>query len=233
MHPDFSYTAFTTVALSGILGAALLCARKRTRGDVRPIIIGAATFFTFALLFEQVLHQVLILLLPSFQVHVAERPLYYVLYGCSMAAIFEEGGRYFAFTRIMPDYREIGAAISYGIGHGGLELLIAGIIGLTVSAHAFAATESALWIFERCAALLGHVSLSVIVFTAAATQLKSLFLLAVFLHGVADVPIGLYRYGLIDLPACDALFGLAVFACCIIALFVRRTTEARMHRERG
>jgi uncharacterized membrane protein YhfC len=56
-----------------------------------------------------------------------EAPLLYIIYGIFMAGIFEESARFIAFKILKRKYTGIGTALSYGIGHGGIEsALLAG-----------------------------------------------------------------------------------------------------------
>lgn len=55
---------------------------------------------------------------------VYNNPVLYVLYGILAAAIFEEGGRYVAFRFLLKNYDTKEDAIMYGIGHGGIEVIL-------------------------------------------------------------------------------------------------------------
>jgi len=78
------------------------------------------------------------------------------------------------------------------------------------------------WVFERSAAFVGQVALSIVVFCGVAMQLKSVLLLAIALHFIADIPVGLYRFGVISLPACEIVFAISVLLCCMAARLLRR-----------
>ncbi|MDR2517098.1 MAG: YhfC family intramembrane metalloprotease [Spirochaetaceae bacterium] len=98
--------------------------RKKYGARIRPALAGAAVFVVFALVLEQILH---FFVLRS--VRPAETPFLYILYGILMAGIFEESGRFFAFTLMKKRYGEcapVSAALSYGVGHGGIEAILFG-----------------------------------------------------------------------------------------------------------
>lgn len=212
---------FSLMIASTLLTFIVFCVLylwKRTTRAFRPVIVGAASFFVFAILSENVFYVFLSTFAEDSIAKIIKTPILYVAFGCSMAGIFEETGRYYAFKQVMPEYKERTSAIGYGIGHGGLELLLSGIIGLLLHTPAgFGVEMSLLWVGERIIALSGHVALSVIVFTGARTHRNYLFPLAILLHGIADIPIGLYKFGSISLPLCDLIFAGCVLVCCFFA----------------
>jgi uncharacterized membrane protein YhfC len=203
---------------------------KRAAGGFRPIIVGAASFFVFAILSESILYIFLSTFAEDAVKKIIEHRILYVAFGCSMAGIFEETGRYYAFKQVMPEFKEPASALGYGIGHGGLELFLSGVVGLLMSAPAgFGAKMSLLWIGERIIALSGHIALSVIVFAGARTHRKYLFPAAVLLHAIADIPIGLYKFGSISLPVCDLIFAGFVLLCCFFAKLFWERLEREKH----
>lgn len=186
---------------------------------MRPVLIGVVIFLVFAFIFENIAHTFFLTIAEEQAQKISESFLLYLFYGCTMAGVFEETGRYFAFKYILPQNVEFKIAVGYGIGHGGIELFISGIVFLFISSsESFAITESFLWVGERIVALCGHVALSIIVFTAIQKNKKSLFLVAIILHGVADIPIGLYKFGMISVFVCFIIFTGLVLACCLFAL---------------
>lgn len=95
--------------------------KKKTGAKLKPIIIGAVTFFLFAIILKTV---------PAYFLFAADNPaakainnniwLYYVTAGI-LAGIFEETGRYTAFRTVLKNNTDKVTSISYGIGHGGFE----------------------------------------------------------------------------------------------------------------
>ena len=49
--------------------------------------------------------------------------------GCLLAGVFEEVGRYLAFRFLLKRYTNRRDAVTYGIGHGGIEAIL--VLGLT------------------------------------------------------------------------------------------------------
>ena len=80
----------------------------------------------FALVLESWLHSIIFNVLPF----IFNNPILYIFYGCLAAAIFEEGGRYLAFKYIMKNVHDKKNAVTYGIGHGGFEMIT--VVGMTL-----------------------------------------------------------------------------------------------------
>lgn len=223
------FVVAASIALAGIFLAAVLWGLRKTKGDRRPIGIGIVAFVLFALFCENIFHQVLMFLFPALNEQIAGNLFLYVLYGCAMAAFFEEGGRYYAFSRVIQSYTEPGDALGYGVGHGGIELLLSGILGLCLTVpEPFGAPEAIFWTFERTMALTGHIALSLIVFTGVRLGRKKYAAEAVGLHMLANVPIGLYKYGSVSLAVCEAAFTGGVLLCVLAsAASYRRLMRAQ------
>ncbi len=95
-----------------------------------PVSAGIVTFIVFALLLEQVMHYFVFTYVSAGK----ENTALYVAYGCLAAGLFEESGRFIAFRFILKKRREWKDGIAYGIGHGGIEALLIGGLGLVGSA---------------------------------------------------------------------------------------------------
>ena len=121
-----------TLLISFVLPIVLIIVVKRKTGaPVLNAFVGAGIFILFVLILEQILHWLVLSYTP-----VAQIPAAYILYGCLAAGVFEETGRFFAFTvlkRKEPDTK-LGNALMYGVGHGGAEaiLLVAGSTASTL-----------------------------------------------------------------------------------------------------
>ncbi|MBR4525049.1 MAG: YhfC family intramembrane metalloprotease [Bacteroidales bacterium] len=102
---------------------------RKHHAKLSTILIGAGTFFLFALVLESIMHQ-LVLKGPHGGV-ITGNTLLYAIYGGLAAGIFEETGRFLSMKFLMK--KEPTApipGIAYGIGHGGAEMLI--LFGLTM-----------------------------------------------------------------------------------------------------
>ena len=121
-------SSLITIAICAVIGIAvpiLLSWWMVRKYDVkvRTILIGAGVFLLFALVLETILHQVV--LKGAIGPTITGNVWYYALYGGLAAGIFEETGRFLAMKFLLKD-EPSGAktAVAYGIGHGGIEMLI-------------------------------------------------------------------------------------------------------------
>ena len=214
---------------------------KKDRGALAGAVVGAATFFLFALVLEQIPH--LLLLRPDG--FIMSHTWAYVLYGILAAGIFEETGRLAGFRFLLKgrDGRETG--VMYGIGHGGLEsLLLGGVAAVmnlvsalqynagTLTGDALAATPTALAApasyflvvgVERLVAICLHIALSVLVFQAVKRPGKRwLYPAAILLHAGMDVFAALYQRGVITLWTSEACMAAFTALVCLWALRLYR-----------
>lgn len=200
-------TMFNVAAVTLGTLAVMLWLRRRG-GRWRDFFLGAGIFFLFAMVLEQILHT-LVLRSPLGQVLQGNIWLY-GLYGGLAAGIFEEVGRFLAFKLVLRNRRERITALSYGVGHGGMEafLLLAvtyfnnlylfsvlsngGTLApeLTAALENLAALPAVMYLWaglERVIAITIHMTLSVLVFTAVTRPGKRwLFPAAIGLHAAAD-----------------------------------------------
>ncbi len=99
------------------------------------ILIGAATFLLFALILEKPIQNVLAfptaMGLPDHAVSrfLSANPIMLALVSGLFPGVFEETGRLVAFKTILRNRRNRETSISYGIGHGGFEVIL--ILGIT------------------------------------------------------------------------------------------------------
>ena len=121
-------SSLITIAICAVLGIAVpillsLWMVKKYNVKVRTILIGAGVFVLFALVLETIMHQVV--LKGAIGPTITGNVWYYALYGGLAAGIFEETGRFLAMKFLLKD-EPSGAktAVAYGIGHGGIEMLI-------------------------------------------------------------------------------------------------------------
>ena len=96
------------------------------------ILIGAATFFVFALVLEALVHR--IVLMGPHGAAIQGNPLYLALYGGLMAGLFEETGRFLSMKFLLKKEPSTSLpGIAYGVGHGGMEMLI--LFGITMAIY--------------------------------------------------------------------------------------------------
>ena len=188
---------------------------------------------------EQLLHTVCIALENPVSQFIKRSPVAYMFYGALAAGIFEETGRLFGFKVILKNNKEKGCPVAYGIGHGGIEVVL--VLGMTYfiyflakcgvpmgsgeaaqqlldMANSIGAGSACLAMFERVSAVLLHIGLSMMVFVAARDKNRMwLYPLAILLHAAADAPAALLQYGLpIPIPALE-IYILILAVLCVYA----------------
>lgn len=96
-------------------------------------LIGGAVFFVFVYVVEAFINSKW-LFSPNTAVGktVLSTPALYVIVGALMAGVFEETGRLIAFKFFLKNKTEKETAITYGLGHGGFEvILLVGVSGIS------------------------------------------------------------------------------------------------------
>lgn len=221
------HVIITMVALFAVLIAAVWYARKKYKINFAVLGLGAVAFFASSQVLEKIVH--LLVLHPQKDGTVplmSENPLLYVIYGISMAALFEETARLIFFKWLEKKKTlEDSDALAYGLGHGGLELIYIGIASLLNLFILFSAVESqnpnimqllpestlatinnlAAWQIyllglERILALLLQVGLTFWVYQAV-RQKKWIYLVAAYgLHALFDLAPSLSQVGWLSNP---------------------------------
>ncbi len=222
MVPTSSLILMAVNALLGIAIPVCLSIYLVRRYHARPstILIGAGTFILFALVLESAVHQ--LVLKGPHGAAILGNTHWYALYGGLAAGIFEESGRFLSMKFLMKkEPSKALPGVAYGVGHGGVEMLI--IFGITmignlalsvlinsgqadtlfanVPADAAAQVQTQLeqlqttgagtWLiglWERISALMIHLGLSLLVWTAVRKGGKWLWLFpaAIALHALVD-----------------------------------------------
>lgn len=85
-------------------------------------LIGAAMFMAFAIVLEAIPKLVLFSNSNPIGKYVMSHNAAMILTGALLAGVFEETGRFFAFKVLLKNRKNKETAISYGIGHGGIEI---------------------------------------------------------------------------------------------------------------
>ena len=221
------HVIITMLALFAFLIAVVWYARKKYKINFAVLGLGAVAFFASSQVLEKIVH--LLVLHPQKDGTVplmSENPLLYVIYGISMAALFEETARLIFFKWLEKKRTlEDSDALAYGLGHGGLELIYIGIASLLNLFILFSAVESqnpaimqllpestlatinnlAAWQIyllglERILALLLQVGLTFWVYQAV-RQKKWIYLVAAYgLHALFDLAPSLSQVGWLSNP---------------------------------
>lgn len=118
--------------------AFILAWKARTKKSIIPSFVGMGVFLLFTFCFESVPNMIFLHTKNPISDFINGNAVAYALYVSLMAAIFEESGRFVAFKFFLTkhtDHNE--TAIAYGLGHGGIECIIAlGITQLQYYAYA-------------------------------------------------------------------------------------------------
>lgn len=150
-----------------ILGPILLLIiwRIKKKCNLMPALAGAVTFIAWALVLESIPKYFLFAGTNAVSEYVLSHAWAYALAGGLLAGIFEECGRFVAFRFFLKNHSTKETAVTYGIGHGGIECII--LLGLGMISNlsmAFAINSGALSVImeniptEQLAAYEGIVS---------------------------------------------------------------------------
>lgn len=231
----------------------LLTWRLRTVKNLMPALWGALIFVFFAKLLETIPYALFVGFNHPISRLVKSNDILYAVYIGLAAAVFEEIGRFLAFRYFITgekfDNRQ--TAITYGIGHGGMECMI--VLGLAylqyymmglllnqdatrqeMSAGAakevldrlsgFTATSLILEGIGQVVFFALQICLSIIVYQAVrnAVLRKRLMAYAMGLHLLSYVPGGFYNAGLLPQPVSLALTTLITMLALFLAAGIYR-----------
>ena len=132
---------FTAEAFAGCITAAvvtimlpvllMIAWKKKTKDNGLHFLTGAVTFMFFAFILERIVIYALDTALDGGLTEVMADNLWLSgIIGGLFAGVFEECGRFIAFSTVMKKCTDKRSAISYGIGHGGIESAV--IVGLSM-----------------------------------------------------------------------------------------------------
>lgn len=129
INADLLNLMIQTGMLAFTIPVVLIVAWKmRTKKSVIPFWAGVVVFLLFAQGLENIPHLLFVITDNPLSRIVNGNAVIYALYGGLMAGLFEELGRYVAFRFLVKKYPEKETAVTYGIGHGGVEcMLIMGV----------------------------------------------------------------------------------------------------------
>lgn len=182
------FTIFAALILP--VGAAIwLSARKK--GYLKPVLLGALTFFVFQIITRIPLLQLVLPDMIWYTIFSTTQPVLYALFLGATAALFEEGGRWLVMRLFMKNRHRLNDGIAFGIGHGGIEaILLVGInavVLLILNDHSTTPLQMFAGGFERIFTLIIHIALSVMVLKSVVLKKPLWLLLAFVLHTVIDM----------------------------------------------
>ena len=224
---------FSIIVSIGAPIALLLFVRHKTGKGIKAAAVGALCFFIGALVLEQMLHMVVFTAFPLLQLS----PLWYTVYGCLAAGVFEETARLIGLRLLCKKDASPVTGFAYGIGHGGVEaVLLVGVSNIAnlmlmvgISPPTPQVTQAlaqfpptAFWLsgVERIFAIALHIALSMLIWLVVTGRVsKWFYALAILLHALTNTSAALYQTGVItNMVAVEILVGVCVVA---IALFVK------------
>ena len=120
--PSLSIAVVLIIAIPVVF---FLCWRRKHKEqtNIGWLAAGAAGFIVFARVLELGVHYFCILADNPVSRFINGNTVAFVLYGITMAGVFEECGRHVILKYIMKKNRTRENAVLYGIGHGGIEIL--------------------------------------------------------------------------------------------------------------
>lgn len=120
--PSLGITVILMIAIP-VVFSLYWCVKHKKQINIRWLIAGAAGFIVSARVLELGVHYFCIIADNPVSRFINGNTAAYVLYGASMAGVFEECGRYIILKYFMKKNRTRENAVLYGIGHGGIEIL--------------------------------------------------------------------------------------------------------------
>ena len=130
--------AFVSLALGAALGIllplgiALLWVRKKHE-PFKTVLVGAVIFFLFVTILEKPIQALVITGEHPVAAFLNANPVWWALVVGLFPGVFEETGRLFAFKAILKNRKNRETAISYGVGHGGMEVIM--LLGVNYAAY--------------------------------------------------------------------------------------------------
>lgn len=211
---SFVFVLCTIIAF-GLPIVLMIKWRNQTGCRIIPFIVGALCFSMFATVLEPIFHTFFLVTNKETANFLYSTPIAYALYAGLAAGIFEETGRLFGFKVLLKKYSGKENSIAYGIGHGGIECILT--LGITYLLYSIVILGGSLGdpstdetimqtinsidigfvflaIIERILAITLHIGLSILVYAAVNDKkYRYLFVVAILIHTIADVPAGLYQ----------------------------------------
>lgn len=233
-----------SILISAVLPFAAIFALKRRFGiNLKTIWSGALIWLVFTQVLEKALHAIVLT-----QTQISQYPVLFSVYAGLSAGVFEETGRFFAFRKFLKNYRDWKDGLGYGLGHGGIESVLVGVVGgiqtllliqlykdgnlnsipnldPEIYTQIIASLNASPVIFlvsgiERVMALIIQIALSLLVLYSIKIKSPKFFVLAVLVHALVDFIPGLFQLKLINLLTAEFL----IFGASLIGyLFIKKS----------
>lgn len=227
------------------LGAYLIC-RGRMKVRPRNILVGSICFLS-AVALEALLGRRVATATPQIASWFKAHDLARALYPALLAGVFEETGRLFGMSFLVR--KEDGAGVAYGIGHGGIEAILAGglistanlvlallvnhgelgpVLGNSLPPTAVTTLVHLTWhapllkALERASAFVFQIALSLLVWRAVTKKRPLLFVAAILAHFGIDAPGAMVDLKVIHIEAWMLDGTYAAIAIAILAILLPR-----------
>jgi len=236
--PTLASLAFVTLIVAAMPIVLYRSVRARFGLVPREPILGIAVFALFAMVIERALHGFM-LGNPVTSKWLAN-PVAFVVYGALAAGICEEVGRFLGMKWLIR--REAGAldrpgpALGYGIGHGGAEAWIVGVLvqaqwivyavlanNGTLDAHfesapldavarihmillSLSPLSAGIFLVERASAFVFQLGFSALMWQMLRERSRAALGVLIAAHALVGLPAALFQARLIPLAAADAVY---------------------------
>lgn len=183
--------------------------KRKASARTFPLIIGIASYMFISLLrgFARVV------VTDSLR----GDPWMFYIVSALLSGVFEEVGRYLVFCYAIPLYDRRDDCISYGIGHGGIEII------LTHGFIKYDIIDSLLECDDFVRGIAFSAAMSVLVFAAAHYYNKKLLAAAIGLHTIIDIIPAFYFMDKITIGELMFIDALYIIIMCWIAYMVYRS----------
>lgn len=200
MNPVLSTPNIIAIIFSFLIAVLLpiillIIIRIKTKAKISSFFIGTLTYLVFVVVFEQMLHSVVLTGLGNISQFITNNIWLYALYIGLAAGIFEETGRFMSIKFYLKNNLNRENALMYGIGHGGIESIL--LIAITKGAPAYSFYIVAI---ERLLAMTLHIALSIIVYKAVTQRGKmGYYPMAIGIHFISNflMVIVVHYFGII------------------------------------
>jgi uncharacterized membrane protein YhfC len=238
-----SVTTLMSLAIATLIVAALPVvlykfARPRFGINPREAILGVAVFSLFAMVIERALHG--FMLSNPATSGVLTNPVVFVAYGALAAGVCEEVGRFLALkwliSREPSALDRHGPALGYGIGHGGAEAWIVGVLvqvqwiayavlanNGTLDSHfetvpveavarihlvlaSLSPVSALIFIVERASAFVFQLGFTALMWQMLRERSRHALGVLIAAHALVGLPAALFQARLIPLLAADAVY---------------------------
>ncbi len=188
-----------SVLLTFILPIALsVYLARKNKGYLKPVLIGALTFFVFQILIRIPIIQLVLPNMEWYMKMTAAQPILNSVFLGATAGLFEEFGRYITMKLFLKNNQNNMDSIAFGVGHGGIEaILFVGINSLVMMFMSAQYAEPSM-IFagsiERLGAMTLHIAWSVMVMKSVREKKFVWVILAFLTHALVDIIAVLMSY---------------------------------------